>query len=156
MQDVSQWGTDIDQSYMDKIGQQIKQWWTGQQQGAGGTPTSTPTPSGSVLDFIRQWQGSHAATEGIGPLADALKNAGYTNVSRYMYGSTPSNNELLLDGQKYKVLGGELTPAAYWYQSGMDDSPGAMGGGYPGGGGAPAPAAPSGPRYTPLRKRLPS
>ncbi len=133
-------------------------------RGAAPAPTAAagggPSGGGSVQDFIRQWQQSHPASEGIGPLADALKAAGY-NVSRYMYGSTPSNNELSLDGQKFKVLGGEDSPSSsYWYTGG-DDSAGGKGGnqfaGYQGGdlegfGAAPAPyqSAPwTGGDYTP-------
>lgn len=98
------------------------------------TPAPAPAPSpaipapqggGSAEDFIRSWQGSHPASEGIGPLADAYSAAGHG--SRFMYGDTPSNNELMLNGGKYKVLN---EANGTWYTGG-DDS----------GGGAPASAA---------------
>lgn len=91
-------------------------------------PTATapiPQTRTSAEDFIRQWQQGHSASEGIGPLAEAYAAAGHG--SRFMYGNTPSNNELMLNGGKYKVLNeGNGT----WYTGG-DDS----------GGGAPASAA---------------
>ena len=78
-----------------------------------------------IASAIQAYQAAHPVSEGIAPLAAALKSQGF-NVDRYMYGSTPSDNELDIAGQKYKVLGGEKTPGAYWYQPGMDDSaPGA-------------------------------
>ena len=87
-------------------------------------------PAQSAQDFITQYQQSHPASEGIGPLTDALKAAGYSNVSSYMYGSTPSGNELSIDGQKFKVLGAENSPGAYWYTGGNDSSGGGGGNGY--------------------------
>lgn len=76
---------------------------------------ATPTPTGTAQQFITNWQQTHPASEGIGPLADALKAAGF-NVPRFMYGQTPSNNELVVDGQRFKVLGAEDSPqTAFWY-----------------------------------------
>lgn len=86
-----------------------------QQELQGGRP--------SAQQFIAQYQASHPVSEGMQPLAAAMKQAGY-NVAPYMYGNTPSNNEVSLDGEKYKLLGGEGTPGAYWYQAGMDDGGG--------------------------------
>ncbi len=109
---------------------------------AGTTPTTATTPTGSPngltpQQFITQWQQSHSASEGIGPLAEAIRAAGYGNVGRYMYGATPSNNELTIDGSKFKVLGGEDNPnTAYWYTGG-NDSGGAPGGSYAATGGNP-------------------
>ena len=99
-------------------------------------PPNTPgTPKGSAQDFIKQWQQTHKASEGIGPLAEALKAAGF-DVPRFMYGTTPSNNELVVDGQKFKVLGAEDSPnTAYWYTGGNDSSGGGGGGGTNTGGG---------------------
>lgn len=87
----------------------------------GPPPAPSAGPGGDPLAFIRQWQGSHSPGEGIGPLANALASGGY-GVPRYMYGSIPSNNELVLNGQKFKVLGADGTPGQYWYTGG-DDSP---------------------------------
>lgn len=91
-----------------------------------GSPTATVgtaggTPKLSPQDFIKQWQGSHSSQEGIAPLADAMKQAGYNDVTRYMYGNVPSNNELNLGGEKYKVLGAENGPNAFWYAAGTDE-----------------------------------
>lgn len=99
-----------------------------------GMPTATVgmtggTPSLSPQDFIKQWQGSHSSQEGIAPLAEAMKQAGYNNVTRYMYGNTPSNNELNLGGEKYKVLGAENGPNPFWYLAGTDEGNGGGGGG---------------------------
>lgn len=96
------------------------------QANPSGIQTGTATGgsgTGSAQDFIRQWQQSHP-TPDIGALADALKSAGYTNVGRFMYGSTPSNNELSIDGQKYKVLSGEDSPSTMAWYTGGNDSPG--------------------------------
>jgi hypothetical protein len=75
--------------------------------------------------FIAQWQQSHPPD--IAALADAMQAAGYTNVSRFMYGATPSGNELSIDGQKYKVLSGEHSGNPAWYVAGTDDSGGGGG-----------------------------
>lgn len=89
-----------------------------------GTPDATGGADPQIASFIANWQQSHAPTEGIAPLADAIAKQ-FPGVSRFMYGQTPSNNELSIGGQKYKVLGGEGGPGAYWYQPGTND----MGGG---------------------------
>lgn len=70
--------------------------------------------------FIRQYQQTHSPSEGPQGVMNAMKQAGF-NVSPYMYGQTPSNNEISLNGEKYKVIGAEGTPNAYWYQAGMND-----------------------------------
>lgn len=102
-----------------------------------------PAGAGSVQQFIQQWQQTHPASEGIGPLSEALKAAGLGG-DRFMYGATPSDNELLVNGEKYKVLGGENTPGAYWYSPGMDDSvPGGGMAAFSRGGGAFAGGMPS-------------
>lgn len=100
------------------------------------TPTDPSLKTGAtgsasdaaVQDFIKQWQQSHPASEGIGPLAAAIA-AKFPGVSRFMYGSTPSNNELVLpSGQKFKVISGEDNPAtAGWYTPGTNDSGGSLG-----------------------------
>ena len=83
----------------------------------------------SAQDFIRKYQQGNSVSGGISPLYDALQQEGYKNVGRYMYGQRPSDNELSVDGQKYKVLSGENTPGAAWYTAGTND-----GGGYGSGG----------------------
>lgn len=114
--------------------------------GPGGQSGGTSDPK--ISAFIADWQKSHAPSEGIAPLADAIAKQ-FPGVSRFMYGQTPSNNELSIAGQKYKVLGGENTPGAYWYQPGMNDAPASGGATMPnsisaflgaaGAGGTPAP-----------------
>lgn len=99
----------------------------------GGSPQGMPSPGGAdakAAAFIADWQKTHPVSEGIAPLAAALQKAGLSS-GRFMYGTTPSDNELVVGGQKYKVLGGEGTPAAYWYTPGTNDAaPGvAIGGG---------------------------
>lgn len=102
--------------------------------GGGSAPAAAPAASSAPADvqaFISQWQADpmHPASEGIGPLSQAIA-AKFPNVSRYMYGATPSNNELSIGGQKYKVLGAENGPNAYWYTPGTNDSaPAAVAGG---------------------------
>lgn len=98
----------------------------------GGSPQGMPSPGGAdakAAAFIADWQKTHPVSEGIAPLAAALQKAGLSS-GRFMYGTTPSDNELVVGGQKYKVLGGENTPGAYWYTPGTNDAaPGAAIGG---------------------------
>lgn len=82
-------------------------------------PGSQPKiqPRENPQQFIQQWQQEHLPSEGIGGLAQAL------GVNRFdTGGGVLSNNELDLGG-KYKVLGAEGTPGAYWYKPGMNDGP---------------------------------
>lgn len=88
------------------------------QGASAAAPATTTDPK--VAAFIQNWQGSHPPTEGIAPLAAAIAQQ-FPHVSRYMYGQTPSDNELNIGGEKFKVLGGEKTPGAYWYTPGTDD-----------------------------------
>jgi len=94
--------------------------------GAGQTP-AVAAASGAdpkVAAFVAEWQKSHPVSEGIAPLADALKKAGLSS-GRFDYGGgNLSNNEVTVGGKPYKVLGGEGTPAAYWYVPGTNDSAG--------------------------------
>ncbi len=92
------------------------------------TPNSGQMPGGAdskLTAAIAAYQQANPGNVAIEPLTAALKAQGF-NVSRYDYGEKGglSNNELNVNGQKYKVLGGEGTPAAYWYKPGMNDSPG--------------------------------
>lgn len=87
----------------------------------GYVPTTKPTQS--AADWINAYQSSHPVSEGISPITAAMKAAGY-NVSPFMYGQTASGNEVSLDGQKYKLLGGENSPGAYWYSAGQNDGGG--------------------------------
>lgn len=123
-------------------------WLKTQQTQAPAAPAA-PAAGGDPYAFIRQWQQSHPASEGIGPLADALKSYG---VTRYDYGGTPSNNELMIGGQKFKVLGAEGTPGQYWYTGGDDSAPGTGGPSY---GAQPTPQGPqSDPMFAALLARL--
>lgn len=112
-----------------KIAQNPDDWFASNAPAPSPTPAPTSAPAGgqtnlSAQDFVKQWQQTHAANEGIGALADAMKAAGYGNVSRFMYGATPSNNELSIDGQKYKVISGEDSSNPSWYVAGTDDGGG--------------------------------
>jgi hypothetical protein len=87
----------------------------------GVAPAMPMAPDRSaVQSMIAQWQQSHNPAEGVGGLADALK--AQFGIERWKYGNTPSGNEINLGGERYKLLGGEGTSNAYWYQPGMDDS----------------------------------
>lgn len=91
------------------------------------TPSTAPptaAPRSPEAQFISEYQQSHPVSEGVRPLVAAMKAKGF-NVEPYMYGTTPSNNEISLNGEKYKVLGGEGSTAAYWYVPGTNDSGGA-------------------------------
>lgn len=82
--------------------------------------------TGGVYDAIRAYQTdpNSKAANGIEAMRAALKAKGY-NVDRFMYGATPSNNELIVNGEKFKVIGGEDSPAsAYFYMPGMNDAGG--------------------------------
>lgn len=101
-------------------------------QTAGQTPQQVPgTPTGTPEAFIAQYQQTHPQADLNGLLA-ALKAAGYQNVDHFMYGSTPSGNELSINGQKYKVVSGENSGSPSWYTAGTNDLPG--GGSAPAGG----------------------
>lgn len=104
--------------------QQVIQGAAGHNGEGTGTGATGGTPTLSAQDFIKQWQQSNPASGGIGPLTAALKTAGYTNVSPFMYGNTPSGNELSIDGAKYKVVSGENSANPSWYTAGTNDSGG--------------------------------
>lgn len=97
----------------------------GPAAGASGGPSSGGADP-KLTSAIAAYQAANPASKGIEGLTAALKGQGF-NVDRFKYdGNVLSNNELNVNGQKYKVLGGENTPGAYWYQPGMNDSaPGA-------------------------------
>jgi hypothetical protein len=98
----------------------------------GGIATQPLGNQGDPVAFIRQWQATHpASTDAPAQIAAALKAAGF-NASPYMYGSTPSGNEISLNGQKFKVISGENSGTPGWYTGGDDSGGGAAGGGAPG------------------------
>lgn len=114
------------------------------QQGSPDAPaptagqTATPAPQSNlpggdqraaVEAFIANWQRTHDPHEGIAGLTQALAQQFPGTVTPYLYGNTPSNNEINLGGEKYKVLGGEGGPAAYWYIPGTNDMGGPEGDG---------------------------
>jgi hypothetical protein len=77
----------------------------------------------AAADYIKQWQASHS-TPDLNALVADMKARGY-NVSNWTdptYGV--SKNEISLDGQKYKVMGGENGSNPFWYTAGSDDSGG--------------------------------
>jgi hypothetical protein len=105
----------------------------------GGSPQGVPSAgSGGADPKLRAAIDAYAAKNpaNIEGLTAALKQQGF-NVDRFKYnGGVLSNNELNLPGVgKYKVIGAENTPGAYWYQPGTNDSasgaaPARAGGGY--------------------------
>lgn len=104
----------------------------------GGTAQQPIANNGDPVAFIRQWQATHPATANApAEIAAALKQAGF-DAAPYMYGSTPSGNEISLNGQKFKVISGENSGAPGWYRGEYD------GGGLAPGGGAPGLAGPLG------------
>ena len=108
--------------------------WQGQPNPNGpvygtGAPNGNPAGNapangqGDPVAFIRQWQATHPASANAPQeIIAALKAAGF-NASPYMYGNTPSGNEISLNGEKFKVIGGENGGSPFWYR-GEDDSPG--------------------------------
>lgn len=82
---------------------------------------------GSVDDFVKQYQAQNPASAGKQGLIDALNKNGY-NASQYMYGNTPSGNEISIGGQKYKVFTGDEGNNQSWYTPGTNDGPGGLGG----------------------------
>lgn len=110
-------------------------WWTQNAhpdaQGNGATSMPTAANGGSAEDFIRQYQATHPASANAPQeIIAALKAAGF-NASPYMYGSTPSGNEISLNGQKYKVISGEGGSNPSWYAAGSYDGGGTPSGGAP-------------------------
>ena len=76
---------------------------------------------------IRQWQATHpASVNAPAEIIAALKANGF-NASPFMYGNTPSGNEINLNGEKFKVIGAENSGNPTWYR-GENDLPG--GGGF--------------------------
>ncbi len=113
-------------------------WWDDQPPppAAPQTPASGSggnTDPAAAKAFILNWQATHSPSEGIGAIQAALKANGF-NVDRFMYGNTPSNNELNVGGEKFKVIGGEDNPStASWYRPGDNDGGGGFGAGSLGG-----------------------
>lgn len=102
----------------------LPDYLTAQPVGAGQMPAAAASGGADpkVAAFVADYQAKHPITEGIGPIADALKKAGLSS-GRFDYGGgNLSNNEVNVGGKPYKVLGGEGTPAAYWYVPGTNDS----------------------------------
>lgn len=89
-----------------------------------GTPQApSPWPQGDVYDFLQNWYSKHDPKEGIGPLAEALGQQGFSDYGgRYLVdGRTPSDNELVIGGEKWKVLGGESSASPFWFIPGSED-----------------------------------
>lgn len=109
------------------------------QQGIYGSPEAAsyaktqstpaaPAGGGDPTSFIRQWQDSHPADRAnFLALTEALKNQ--FGVNRFDYGANGglSNNEVDINGQKFKVMGAEDGPNAYWYRGGDDSGGGGRG-----------------------------
>lgn len=96
----------------------------------GSAPQGGQPGQMSAQQFIANYQAQNPEghKQGKAGILKALQDAGY-DASDYLYNGVSSGNEINLGGEKYKVLGGEGGPGSYWYQAGMDDSPGGGGGG---------------------------
>ena len=91
-----------------QAGESITDWFLRNQQPPPMAAPAAPAPpsvSADAAAIIRQWQQTHGASEGLAGLIAELQRNGI-NASPYMYGSTPSGNEIALNGQQYKVLTG--------------------------------------------------
>jgi hypothetical protein len=80
-----------------------------------------------VEDWLKQYQHGNQASEGLDRTLQGLTAAGYA-AAPYMYGSTPSGNELTIDGQKRKIIS-ENGGNPEWYDWGSIDNGGGGGGG---------------------------
>lgn len=99
--------------------------YAGDTAAASGQPAGTQG-AGDPAAFIANYQKTHSPTEGPSGILTAMKAAGF-NVAPYLYGQTPSNNEISLNGSKYKVISGEDGPTPAWYRAGMNDGGGGGG-----------------------------
>lgn len=79
--------------------------------------------AGDAAAIIREWQGSHSASEPLTGLIDELKRRG-VSADAFMYGETPSGNEITLNGEKYKVKTGDN---ASWWDPSMGEGGGDSG-----------------------------
>lgn len=90
--------------------------------GAGG-PASGGGADPKAVAFIRDYQAKNPSSGGVAPMLAAAKAQG-VNISPFMYGQTPSGNEVDIPGYgKYKVLS---EGNGQWYQGGNDSPGGAM------------------------------
>lgn len=98
------------------------------------------SPQPSIADVYATARGQGGPGTSFDTLRNLYGSYGY-NAQPYMYGSTPSGNELNINGQKYKFTVGDVgQPGTSWYDWNAGDSNtggGGGGGGYTGGG-APA------------------
>jgi hypothetical protein len=83
----------------------------------------------TVEDWLKQYQVGNQATEGLDRTLQGLQASGY-KASPYMYGTTPSGNELSINGQKTKLIAGEGSNRT-WYDGGNDSGPGGQPGTLP-------------------------
>ena len=77
-------------------------------------PAAQPSAGSNAQDIIRQWQQAHGPNEPLTGLIEELKRNGH-NAEAFMYGATPSGNEIQLNGQQYKVKTGDN--ASWWTPS---------------------------------------
>lgn len=92
--------------------------------GSGGGSGASADPNDPAVAFIRKYQSENPATSSPADLVKAAKAAG-VNISPYMYGNVPSNNEVTVNGQKFKIRGAEDTANPSWYYGGDDSGGGA-------------------------------
>jgi hypothetical protein len=92
------------------------------QPSAPGQPPQGPQGGSDPAAFIANYQKTHSPTEGPTGILNAMKQAGF-NVAPYMYGQTPSGNEISLNGSKYKVISGENGPESRLVYGGDERQP---------------------------------
>lgn len=108
---------------------QVRAWSAsnGQNDGRTSTSSNSPWPKGDIYDFLQDYYSKNDPKSGIGALDAALREKGFAGYGgRYDYGANGglSNNELVINGEKWKVLGGEEGSNPFWYIPGSEDAGG--------------------------------
>lgn len=86
----------------------------------------SPLPKSEVQNFLKYIVGKESLaprSDSFDRIIDALHAVG-VKADKYLYGSTPSNNEISIDGEKYKLISGESGGSPSWYWGGNDSAGG--------------------------------
>lgn len=109
----------------------VRQWSASGGREGGRTTTSqtasnSPWPKGDIYDFLQSWYSSADPHQGIGALDAALREQGFEGYGgRWdVGGGVLSDNELSINGEKWKVLGNEHGADPFWYIPGTEDGGG--------------------------------
>ena len=86
-------------------------------------PPQAPQGGGNAQAIIRQWQQTHGPHEPLDGLIAELQRNGI-DAAAFLYGSTPSGNEIKINGQQYKVKTGDN---ASWWEPSMGEGGGGAG-----------------------------